>query len=74
MSDLIAELQAFPLGAHDDLIDSLASQLPLWGKVLTIDEEKVIRHSNDPFAFENIVKELRKDANENLFDRLLQTC
>ncbi len=59
MSELVQELQAFPLGAHDDLIDTLASQLDLWGKVMTKKEEERVIESDNPFLFDNIMKSLR---------------
>lgn len=70
MVDLISELQAFPLGAHDDLIDSLASQLPLWGKTKTFKEEKMVVSKNDPFLFDNIIKEFATNNNVTDIERV----
>ena len=70
MVDLISELQAFPLGAHDDLIDSLASQLPLWGKTKTFKEEKMVVSKNDPFLFDNIIKEFAMNNNVTDVERV----
>ncbi len=59
MGELVNELQSFPLGANDDLIDALASQQPLWGRVGTVKEDKKRVDWKNPFLFENIEAEIR---------------
>jgi len=71
MGELQTEMQAFPFGANDDLIDALASQLPLWGRVGKMDEEKAEATAGHPFSFETAVAELRGKAEEDEIEKLM---
>jgi len=52
---LESELQTFPRGKHDDTIDALAMQLPMWGR--TWGKRTVqVKASDDPNLLENIIK------------------
>jgi len=67
---------SFPLGTHDDLIDSLAMQLSLWASTPTTEEKKLIE-ADDPLSWQGAAKEIhnRQKASRNnplvwdVFDR-----
>lgn len=56
--DLVKELMAFPLGKHDDIIDALAMQLPLWRATPSKEEKKQQDSSDDLFSLEALEREL----------------
>lgn len=76
MTDLVNEMLSFPLGTHDDLIDSLAMQLSLWASTPTTEEKKLIE-ADDPLSWQGAAKEIhnRQKASRNnplvwdVFDR-----
>jgi len=58
MVELRTELMAFPYGKTDDVVDALASQLPLWR--VTPVKDKVKTSESNPFTFESAVRELQE--------------
>jgi predicted phage terminase large subunit-like protein len=66
MTSLENELLCFPYGAHDDLIDCLSMQLPMWKKTISLDERPV-EVEPDPRSFESIEKELYMRAEKTDF-------
>lgn len=73
--EIVSELLKFPLGAHDDLIDTLASQLDLWN--LTIGpSNKAPIEDEGPMSFARGARELRARRSlekDELYGDLLQT-
>jgi predicted phage terminase large subunit-like protein len=67
MIELMSELEAFPIGAHDDIIDCLSMQIPLWDIAMmtdeAVDEE---RRAQDPLTLDHAIKELRGRAKSTL--------
>jgi len=63
MKDLVNEFLAFPLGKHDDLIDTLSMQIPFWARTRTAqpDERKILA---DPLSVEAAIYELRDRRKE----------
>jgi predicted phage terminase large subunit-like protein len=67
MQELVAELVAHPFGKHDDIIDALAMQLPLWNVTRGLERVLPDADPHDPFAFDNIVSELRNKGRKRGF-------
>ena len=59
MKDLVNELLVFPLGAHDDLADTLSMQLELWSVTSTEKDRKREEDLEDPFSIESALEELK---------------
>ena len=62
MHDLKRELLAYPLGAFDDVIDTLASQIELWTVTKSVKEEKLKRALEDPLSVDSLISELQEKA------------
>lgn len=61
MKELVQELLAFPLGAHDDLADTLASQLEMWRLTKTTAETREAENrSNDPTSVSAYIAEIQR--------------
>ena len=59
MDELERELLAFPKGAHDDLVDTLALQLESWNQSTTLSaQDKADRLSRNPFAVDVLLKDI----------------
>jgi len=60
MFELVNELLSFPIGANDDLIDSLAMHLDMWGEVQVENTKERLRElfAQDPFCVEQAIEEL----------------
>ena len=58
MRELVSELLKFPLGAHDDLSDTLSMQLSLWRMTRGIKKTRD-DPAGDPFSLDAACKELR---------------
>jgi predicted phage terminase large subunit-like protein len=72
MHDLFAELEAFPLGAHDDIIDCLAMQLKLWANTVSV-KEKHDKARDNPLSLDNALDQIRDSKKQKegiLFDVL----
>lgn len=65
MVELVNELLSFPNGAHDDIIDALASQIALWAFTKTRKEEKALI-VKEGFSFDSIVDELRQQGKKEV--------
>lgn len=60
--ELIGEMLAFPLGANDDLVDALASQLELWQATALAVKPSVPDFQDDPMSVSAAIKHLREKA------------
>jgi len=58
MRELESELLAFPLGAHDDLVDALSMQLGLWRVTRALEEDRLNGLSDDPLSVDSLIEEL----------------
>lgn len=58
MKDLMTELQAFPLGANDDIADALSTQVELWRDVKISTNKKTSR-AQDPRSLDWALENLR---------------
>lgn len=65
MKELLTEFLSFPRGRHDDLIDSLAMQLPMWRRTRSRDERRQYVGPRNQFDLEDAIRELRARANSN---------
>ena len=59
MTALLAEMEAFPLGSHDDLIDCLAMQQRLWALTSSLDQKKE-EDEYDPLGLDWAIQSIRK--------------
>lgn len=59
MKELLTQLEVFPLGAHDDIIDALSMQLELWAHTQSVREKRSKEAVYDPMTFDYAEKELR---------------
>jgi predicted phage terminase large subunit-like protein len=59
MSHLLTELESFPLGSHDDVIDALAMQLELWAQTKSVYERRK-EEVYDPLSLDAAVQELQQ--------------
>ena len=57
--ELISELESFPLGVHDDLIDALAMQQELWTATKTLEKARGIT-AYDPNSLDYAIDSIRK--------------
>ena len=75
MTDLKAELEAFPLAANDDLPDALSMQLDLWALTHTHEEEKEMEFGPDPLSFDWAVRSIygQKMGRAHFLDDIVQT-
>jgi predicted phage terminase large subunit-like protein len=55
MTELLAELEVFPLGANDDLADALAMQLQMWDATVAIDESEA-QPDESPTDFQSVLR------------------
>jgi len=62
MTDLRHELLSFPLGANDDLIDALASQLELWAATRSVADDSREQARKDPLSVLGAINELQERA------------
>jgi predicted phage terminase large subunit-like protein len=63
MQELVNELLAFPVGGHDDIIDALAMQLPMWQATKLVEKEANEQFS-DPLDFDSAARDLRKSREQ----------
>ena len=64
MDELERELLAFPKGAHDDVVDTLALQLEAWNTSTTLAaQDKADRLSRNPFAVDVLLKDIADRQN-----------
>ena len=62
MSELMSEFLAFPLGAHDDIIDALSMQLEMWRATVLVDKAVRLPPSDDPLDVQSAIEELEIKA------------
>lgn len=60
MNELLAELEAFPLGAHDDLADCLSMQLGMWLLTSSSNEKEKREAKHDPETLEWAIDQITK--------------
>ncbi len=58
---LLGEMTAFPYGAHDDVIDALSMQLPMWAQTRSVKEARRIEEG-DPWSVDGAMRELEGKA------------
>jgi len=68
-NSLVSELQAYPIGAHDDIADALAMQTAFWLTFKTKKEEEASK-SPDPNSFEALVASIRGNQIRGILDDL----
>jgi len=64
MKELVSELQTFPHGQHDDVIDALAMQTSFWKTTYGPDMETKPEDQN-PLSFERAMKEIAARKNQS---------
>ena len=69
MKELISEMLTFPLGAHDDALDALASQLELWQGTVSVNESKKEEVDRGVLSFVLAQQRLQKENSEKFFAR-----
>jgi len=70
MKELVSELQTFPHGQHDDVVDALAMQTSFWRTTYGIEPENQ-REDTNPLSFERAMKEI---ANRKKAQQTLKSC
>jgi predicted phage terminase large subunit-like protein len=65
MRELAAELEAFPLGAYDDIADALAMQTSMWAATESEKDRTSKEVAADPLSLDAAIKELHSRAMDN---------
>lgn len=60
MQDLVQQLMSYPLGSHDDIIDALAYQLPMW-RTTRAAEAKQEDETPDKWGIAELIKKAKAD-------------
>jgi len=69
MRELLSEFLSFPRGAHDDLIDAMAMQTPMWRRTKSRYETQQKADLNDPYSLDGAIENIRQNGRRRTAER-----